>query len=527
MTNPRNAPDAVSEDFVRWFASVQHAARFNALIFGVLFVLAGSATSQAQNLPPALNFAVPPADYDAILHNPDMGWVVYENYPLDQDPRGSSTLLTLPNENFDKVDAVAIMFSWQDIEKKPDEYDFSKVDYAYDYWAKRGKSIQLRLSTTTLMWWAHRKPPTGSGAPEYVRAQLAANEKQQRDLDGTSYDVDDTRNPYYCERLEKFLRAVDAHFSKKRPVTLIDLRGFGVWGEWHSGFKYATLEERRDALKKVIDIWCRALPKRALALSASYDPDGPPELYEGNTRHFDKKWTKHYDEFLKYSAFDYALTKPNICFRRDGCDGAVHSNERQLIREFYALKRGPIVCEFMNGFSDNKHAAQSKKLDDALSLHPNYICLLGWQGADALAFLQEREYMVDIGLRKMGYRLVPVGIHYPGETPAGRPMQIHMEWENRGVGRALRDFELRLALANSDGAIVARARPTVLPTSKWLGGERQKVPVKAQFPRIAPGQYELVFGLWDTVLEREIQMPLQDKRSNGLYYIGTMEVTAP
>src|SRR4051812_47771753 len=84
---------------------------------------------------------------DAVLHNPDMGWVLYENYPVDQDPKGSSTLLALPSEKFEGVDAVAVMFSWADVEKQPDEYDFSKVDFAYDYWASRGKAIQLRLSS--------------------------------------------------------------------------------------------------------------------------------------------------------------------------------------------------------------------------------------------------------------------------------------------------------------------------------------------------------------------------------------------
>ena len=31
---------------------------------------------------------------DKILHNPGMGWVVYENSPLDQEPGGSSTCPT-------------------------------------------------------------------------------------------------------------------------------------------------------------------------------------------------------------------------------------------------------------------------------------------------------------------------------------------------------------------------------------------------------------------------------------------------
>ena len=55
----------------------------------------------------------PVEDEQAVLHNPDMGWVLYENYPLDPRPGGSSTLVTLPGEDFPKVDAVALMFSWQ------------------------------------------------------------------------------------------------------------------------------------------------------------------------------------------------------------------------------------------------------------------------------------------------------------------------------------------------------------------------------------------------------------------------------
>lgn len=192
---------------------------------------------------------------DAVLHNPDMGWVLYENYPLDQDPQGSSTMLLMPNENFSGVDSVAIMFSWQDVEKFPNKYDFSKVDFAYDYWAYRGKAIQLRLSSETLLWWTNRTPPAGRGVPEYVLEKLSAGEKQSRELLGLNYVVVDARNPYYRERLTSFLRTVNEHFSEKRPVTLIDLRGFGVWGEWHTGFKYAGLEQRRDALKGVIDIW--------------------------------------------------------------------------------------------------------------------------------------------------------------------------------------------------------------------------------------------------------------------------------
>lgn len=466
---------------------------------------------------------------EAVLHNPDMGWVLYENYPLDQDPTGSSTLLPLPNEDFAGVDAVALMFSWQDIEQRPDEYDFSKVDFAYDYWAKRGKAIQLRLSTASLMWWANRTPPAGKGAPDYVLARLAPGEKQTRDMQGAVYDVEDTRNPYYRERLTKFLRAVDAHFSHQRPVTLIDLRGFGAWGEWHSGFKYPMLDDRRAALKGIIDIWCAALPNHRLALSYSYDPDSPKELYAGSTTKLDTRSTKNYSEYLNYSAFDYALTKSNVTFRRDGCGGAVHSNERKLNEEAFRLGRGPMFSEFVDGYGPSKAGGQKwvdSKIEDALSLHPNYICLLGWQGGDALAFLHERADLVDSGLRRMGYRLVPTRVEHPTTIAAGTPCEIEIEWVNRGVGRALWDYELQLSLLDAAGDAAATMSGGILQTSQWVAGQNYVVPVKMTFASVATGKYELSIGLHDPKLNREIALPLSQITPAGSYRISSIEVTA-
>jgi hypothetical protein len=103
----------------------------------------------------------PAEDAQALLHNPDMGWVLYENYPVDQRPGGSSTMVTMPDERFDGVDHVAVMFAWSDVEREPDRYDFSDVDRAYDHWHKRGKSIQLRMSAESLLWWNNATPPGG------------------------------------------------------------------------------------------------------------------------------------------------------------------------------------------------------------------------------------------------------------------------------------------------------------------------------------------------------------------------------
>src|SRR5205814_9725438 len=156
--------------------------------------------------------------------------------------------------DFAIADEVAVMFCWSDVEIAPDHYEFSIVDRAYDHWKARGKQIQLRMSAESLLWWNQRTPPTGTGVPRYVLDHLESDKKQIRRAEGIDYTVVDARDPFYQDRLQRFLAAVAHHFDDHRPVTLIDLRGFGLWGEWHSGFRYPTLEARRSALSAILRI---------------------------------------------------------------------------------------------------------------------------------------------------------------------------------------------------------------------------------------------------------------------------------
>jgi hypothetical protein len=249
----------------------------------------------------------------------------------------------------------------------------------------------------------------------------------------------------------------------------VDLRGFGLWGEWHSGFVYPSPAARREGLCAVIDCYSKALPKKWLALSYSHDPDGPAAYHEGPTDHFDPAFTSHYEDYVRYSAFDYAMTKANVTLRRDGVGGAVDSNQRKLCDQWFAtLAKGPFVCEFLTTYSEAKQGDKKWMpflINDALSLHPNYINLLGYQCADALNFVKEQPELFARGLCEMGYRLVPMKVMFPDTIRAGEAFDVEMTWVNRAVGRAMRDFHLRLRL--DDAVCDAGA----LPTSQWIRGE--------------------------------------------------------
>jgi hypothetical protein len=465
----------------------------------------------------------PAKDTEAVLHNPDMGWVLYENYPLDQRQGGASTLVTLPNETFPEVDYVALMFAWSDVEVAEGKYDWSKVDFAYNYWRQRGKQIQLRMSTESLLWWTHATPPSGLGVPGYVAGRLGTAKVQVRECEGIPYTLVDARDPYYLERLDRFLAEVRAHFNASRPVTLIDLRAFGLWGEWHTGYQYPTEAARRAALTGIIDHFSAAFPQHFLALSASYDPDSPKSYWAGPVNRYDESSTATYRDFLWYSAFDHALAKPNVTFRRDGVGGAVHSNERRLIAENFSNLHGPIMAEFVDGYATSKRGGDAWlrwKLEDALSIRPNYINLLGYQCGDALDFIRERPDLFAKGLREMGYRFVPTEVSYPAEFTAGAPITIKIRWVNRGVGRCLRDHLLRLILTDEAGAVRVTHDAGPLPTRTWLN-DRAHETGAALVADVPPGQYRLHVALIDPATRAPIAMPLRERNADGSYPLGT------
>jgi hypothetical protein len=303
-------------------------------------------------------------------------------------------------------------------------------------------------------------------------------------------------------------------------VTLIDLRGFGVWGEWHSGYRYASLDDKRAALAGIIDRWSGAFPRHFLALSYSYDPDGPADCFGGPTDRYDAAFTARYNEFLRFSAFDHALAKPNVTLRRDGVGGAVHSNERRLNADAFAtLTRGPMSCEFVQSYTQAKAGGGpwlDALLDDALSLHPNYINLLGYGGAEALAFVREQPKLLARGLESMGYRLLPTRVSYPPVIRAGETFTIQTTWINQAVGRAMRDFHLRLSV----GDAACDAGPT--GAHKWIKGKTLDLTSTVKFDNIVAGQYVLRLGLFDDD-ERPIALPLCDG-DGRIYPIGPITV---
>ena len=448
-------------------------------------------------------------DPNVILSNPDMGWVLYDISSYRQKKITDDSPYT-------DVKNIAISNIWSYIELSQDNYDFTRMDEVYDFWKSKGRSIQFRISTEAYnsstdigaLW------KGSSGIPLYIINAVPETEKFQRQTEIGNVWFIDARNSFYQQRLTAFLNALANHYSINtgRPVELIDLRGFGIWGEWHTGYPYPDVNSRREALKEIIDIWSTAFLSTKVALSYSYDPDGPKEYYSGPTSFYDAAFTNYYNDFLSYSAFDHAMTKENITWRRDGCGGAIHSNERKLNEEAFNAGKGPMFSEMIGDKTNSGLSIATNAYNDALSIHPNFVQYSGSLKTNH----PDVYYHV---MRNFGYRLVPSQIKLPDNLVAGNLFSITMNWQNKGVGRALVNFKLLVKFKDGDKTL-AELDLGYTGSNAWIKGQSYSLTKNFTMPVIKNTDYSVCIALYDPSRGGKIiQMPLTNKGNDGYYCV--------
>ena len=121
---------------------------------------------------------------------------------------------------------------------------------------------------------------------------------------------------------------------------------------------------------------------------------------------------------------------------------------------------------------------------------------------------------------------MPTKLTYPTQIASGEKFEIAGEWVNRAVGRAMRDFNLRLVLVNADGNVVATADAGPLETSKWAKGKTYPIRNTATFKDVAAaGTYNLCLALVDPKGGAAIGLPLKDADGQGGYRVGNVTVS--
>jgi hypothetical protein len=440
-------------------------------------------------------------DNKACFSNPGMGWVIHHYIGKEHKDYNEP-------DHYEQLDNVALLSWWAQLEPEENRFAFENLDDSVRRWTGLGKKLHFRISTDPMIYLKNTE-----GAPRWLYDHYPVP-FQDRNEDNYLARFPDYLSADYQRAMRRFLCALADRYGDLPELETVDLRGYGPWGEWHSGYEYESYARRAAALRSVIDAWDYAFSgKKPLILSCSYEwmNNRVPPVHA----------PKSYEEYLYWSGFDYALRKPGISFRRDGIGGAVKVWDSQLMRSFYdSGKRLPMIAEFFGGYHAKASAHGMRgyyvedSIEEALLLHPNYMMLM-WDSVD---FYEQRPDLIEYGLKRMGYRLIPRAVELPDVVQGGTYATVRHSWVNTGAGRFCSEGVLRVRIA---GEVTEDTGfdPGVLSES-----EMHSFCTPVRIPAgLDAGSYPVEFSVrgYDGQV---IRLPLDGETADGYYPVGTIRV---
>lgn len=453
-----------------------------------------------------------PARTEQLLNNPGMGWVVLEEptYPGHLDLGWSGDL--------PEVSTVSLSTAWAMIERTEGVFDWSQTDAAIKYWTSKGKSINFRICTDNLCL-----PYTTLGAPEWLSTTYHVPTQTLMETNQT-YKVHDYLNPKYQEKLGIFLKKLMERYSSNPKIEVVEIRGYGVYGEWHSGYSYDTYEKRIKALQSVIDIWLKAWQgKKLMVVSASYE-------YRSEITPI-VKYAKKYSDYLKWSAFDYAMKEPEVAFRRDGIATALMDHDQHLFADVLRSgKKVPNFGEFYGGYTEHRDETYGYTLTDIMNamiykMRPNYSTVLGWVADAVEQQATENHWVLDMGNRWFGYRLVVDKAEFNTEVAPGGTLKLDTLWTNDAMGRLWQKYKMKASLLNESGQEIYSYVENSFDPRNLLYGNIENIRSEMKIPSsVKPGTYRLAVAITDDSGKPAVKLGIEGNDGKDRYIIGKLNV---
>ena len=501
----------------------------------ILFLLLGFTAMFAQ----ASQVEYYPRELNTRLHNPHMGWYYIDNcYPGVVDA-GRSLPYIQDGTAWQEIGIIAVLSDWAAIETADNVYDWSLLDQSIQFWSSKGKTIRLRFATDTMI--TNGRLVEDSGCPQWVYDLGVPY--MTRDEWGINIRIPDYTHAIYQQKLTEFCQAFADHMAQYDNIECIDVRTYGTWGEWHSGYDYADVATRRQALKFLMDVWVQAFAGRSTKtrffLSDSYE--WRTDLAPNGTAIYDSP-APTYEEYVYNSAFDYGFDLPNVCAERDGIAIAVKEGyDNRHMLEFFRSTRKPLTMEIGGTFQQYDTGQKAgydalSAIDEALMYHPNYITLMGWDmggGDPATApvigfYNQEKDGMIKYAHMNMGYRLTGTKFSYPSSIAAGQTLAIDHEWINWAMGRLYIPYPVAFYLMQGEKIFWRGVDPS-FDQSAMVRGEVYECQSRFTVPTVGlpEGDYDLRVAFVDAQsFEPAILLDMEGGDVGKRYLLGQVSVAA-
>ncbi len=482
-----------------------------------LFLWAGLGSLFAQAERPLTKVA--PFEHNEPLTNPHMGWGLWagpryfdgRSFSLDYNTTGFGDDAPL-------FGWVLIDWMWSDLEPHEDQYSWKDLDTVIDYWAKRGKQIELRIWITDDPGWAGA--PGTEVCPDWLWAKGAKYRaytgegkapKKEPDYIDASYEK------VYLPAAKRFLTALAQRYDKAdSPVMLWGVMGYGQWGEWHtmwSHYPWPSVEVKRGVLRNIIEMYAEVFKVKPLIISYCFDDD--------------RAQVQSVEDYLHRQALDVAIGKGFALARHGFIDGLMMYD--RLIMERY-WRSNMMWAEgnwsYMAVKNEGVHGTLAENIQVFTEWHSNY----GHFYVDADSYkraMREDRSAFEDGLRSggIGYRLVATAASWPQELAAGDLLMLHSTWVNRNAGRLYERYPLRIYLTDASDNEKWSANDPSFTQTGWVQGEQFNVDtLVTTSDKLPPGIYDVRIAMVEATGRPRIRLAILGEDSLLRYKLGTIRI---
>ncbi len=382
---------------------------------------------------------------------------------VEQWHGGNEVNVPLASTNTPRIDKY-YRFSWNHFETTQGNYTWSDFDQQINAAIDAGQKFSFGIMTSCPgceLGWNNNTAGGLMTYPAYLHNLMQA-ESPKDWLSGDGDWVPNWNSEAYLTRLEALNVAVNNHLENtvykgiryRDIINYIDIRGYGAWGEWHSGggivqndvSEYPTgTRATITSLKRIVDIHTRSYPNHPLvAMIAAFDANylgiimNPPEIAQ------------------------YILTQKNswgyIGWRRDSW-GATDSYLSALLenntRSFGGMrfdtailnryKYAPIVGE------PPGWAVTYNELESQVRLyHVSSFGNSNYGGANTTTIGNN----IRAASKAAGYRITLEGGTAPTAISTGTPFNVTLNWKNVGIAPIYESWNTIYELRNASNATV-------------------------------------------------------------------------
>jgi hypothetical protein len=480
---------------------------------------------------------VRPQEIAGPLGNPWMGWGLWAGPTyFDGTPRTLEENTTGFGDDAPLFDWVLVDWMWADLEPEEGRFHWEDLDAIMDYWAIRGKQINLRVWVTDDPGW-NGAPGADAACPDWVydaglkghayTGEGGAAKREPNYLD-PSYDT------VYLPRLRNLLAALaDRYDRPDNPFNFIGNMSYGQWGEWHtmwSKYPWPSRKAKHDRLAGLVNLYADTFHHVDLAISFCVDTFifGPEaERYARWPTFHDKITHDDPADLLYRQGVDVALERGYLLGRHGFIDGLGYTDRAIMEREW---RKRAFYAEANWGYLDvvnhETHGTVDENIDVMLEWHSNYAHFY-MDAASYRRAMAEDHIRFARGLEPggLGYRLALTQAAYPDRIRPGQLLLLRQRWLNHNVGRCYRRHPLRLYLVNEGGDTVYAETDGSFDPTAWVRGETYELISVFHLPKhMLAGSYDVRIGLVDWEDRPALRLGIAGDDGEKRYRLGTVTV---